>query len=86
MKSRPIQNQFRVDWFSQLPDDAFIREAQIVNSGKTAAPLIQVSPSTWWRWVRAGFAPRPSKLSVGVTVWRVGDLRQFLRTFKAEQM
>jgi predicted DNA-binding transcriptional regulator AlpA len=83
MTNRPIQNQLYADWFSQLPDDAFIREAQIVNSGKTAAALLQVSSSTWWRWVRAGIAPRPTKFSAGTTAWRVGDLRDFLKSVSA---
>lgn len=42
-------------------------------------PIVQVSRSTWRRWVKAGNAPKPIKLSVGVVAWRVGDLREWLR-------
>ena len=42
-------------------------------------PVIPVSRSTWRRWVNAGVAPQPVKLSVGVVAWRVGDLRHWLR-------
>jgi predicted DNA-binding transcriptional regulator AlpA len=83
MKYRLVKNQLRSDWFSQLPDDAFIREAQIVVSHKTTAPLVGVSASTWWRWVRAGIAPRPVKFSAGTTAWKVGDLRDFLKSVSA---
>ena len=41
-------------------------------------PVIPVSRSTWRRWVKAGIAPQPVKLSVGVVAWRVGDLREWL--------
>ena len=80
MKYRSIQSQLRADWFNQLPDDAFIRVSEIVNPDKTQAPLLQVSASTWWRWVRAGVAPKPVKLSIGVTAWRAGSLRNFLKS------
>jgi prophage regulatory protein len=79
MKYRSIHNQLRSDWFSQLPDDAFVRQAQIVNEGENTGPLLQVSASTWWRWVRSGYAPKPVKLSPGVTAWQVGELRSFLK-------
>ena len=42
------------------------------------APLVQVSRSTWRRWVKAGSAPKPVNLSDGVVAWRVGDLRCWL--------
>ena len=45
----------------------------------TRAPLIPISRSTWRRWVKAGTAPQPVKLSAGVVAWRVGDLREWLR-------
>ena len=45
----------------------------------TRAPLIPISRSTWRRWVKAGTAPQPVKLSAGVVAWRGGDLREWLR-------
>lgn len=58
--------------FDGLSDAAFVRIPQIVG------PLVPVSRATWWRYVKAGHAPPPVKLSAGVTAWRVGDLRAWL--------
>ena len=58
--------------FDRLPDSALLRAPQIVGT------LIPVSRATWWRYVRAGKAPPPVKISNGVTAWRVGELRTWL--------
>ena len=36
---------------------------------------IPVSKSTWWAGVKDGRFPKPIKLGVRVTVWRVEDIR-----------
>jgi len=46
-------------------------------------PIIPVSAMTWWRWVKHGIAPKPCKLSGGVTAWRVEDIRSFLASQSA---
>jgi len=33
-----------------------------------------VSPATLWRQIQAGKFPKPLKLSIGVTAWRLTDL------------
>lgn len=69
-----------VPWFDKLPDGAFIREAQLVQSPKrpeTPAPLPFSAP-TLWRKVRAGTFPKPIKLSERVTAWNVGAIRAWL--------
>eukprot|EP01036_Dinobryon_divergens_P056465 gene56465-75397_t len=51
--------------FDALPDSAFIRESQLVQSPKrpdTPAPLPFSAP-TLWRKVKAGTFPKPIKLS-----------------------
>lgn len=58
--------------FDNLPDAAMLRLPQIVG------PLVPCSHSTWWRYVKAGKAPQPIKISPGVTAWRVGDIRAWL--------
>ncbi len=58
--------------FDNLPDAAMLRLPQIVG------PLVPISHATWWRYVRAGKAPQPVKISPGVTAWRVGDIRAWL--------
>lgn len=66
--------------FDNLPDSAFIREAQLVQSPKrptTPAPLPFSAP-TLWRKVKAGTFPKPSKLSERVTAWNVGAVRAWM--------
>ena len=66
--------------FDTLPDSAFIRESQLVQSPKrpqTAAPLPFSAP-TLWRKVKAGTFPKPVKLSERVTAWKVGDVRAWI--------
>ena len=66
--------------FDTLPDSAFIREAQLVQSSKrptTPVPLPFSAP-TLWRKVKAGTFPRPIKLSERVTCWNVGEVRGWI--------
>lgn len=57
-----------------LPATGFVRQAQLIPR------IIPVSSATWWRWVKAGKAPRPIKLSERVTAWRAEDIRTFLES------
>jgi predicted DNA-binding transcriptional regulator AlpA len=76
-----------LSFFETLPDSALIREKLIIGPvhkahGKMSAEtprIVPVSRSTWRRMVKAGQAPAPIKLHTGVTAWRVGDLREWLR-------
>lgn len=66
--------------FDALPDSAFIRESQLVQSPKrpdTPAPLPFSAP-TLWRKVKAGTFPKPHKLSVRVTAFNVGAVRAWM--------
>ena len=66
--------------FDALPDSAYIRESQLVQSPKrpdTPAPLPFSAP-TLWRKVKAGTFPKPSKLSERVTAWNVGAVRAWM--------
>lgn len=66
--------------FDTLPDSAFMREAQLVQSHKrpdTPAPLPFSAP-TLWRKVKAGTFPKPVKLSERVTAWKVGEVRAWM--------
>lgn len=66
--------------FDRLPDSAFIREAQLVQSPKrpqAPAPLPFSAP-TLWRKVKAGTFPAPFKLSERVTAWNVGAVRAWI--------
>lgn len=51
--------------------DAYMRITQILGDKRRGiAPVIPVSPATWWRGCRTGRFPPPIKLSPGVTVWK----------------
>ena len=66
--------------FDALPDSAYIRESQLVQSPKrpdTPVPLPFSAP-TLWRKVKAGTFPKPVKLSERVTAWNVGTVRAWL--------
>lgn len=58
--------------FPHLDNEAFVR-LPVVTS------LVGVGPASIWRWSKAGTFPKPIKVSPRVTVWRVGDVRNFLR-------
>jgi predicted DNA-binding transcriptional regulator AlpA len=66
--------------FDALPDSAFIRESQLVQSPKrpeAPAPLPFSAP-TLWRMVAKGKFPKPIKLSERVTAWNVGTVRAWM--------
>ncbi len=50
--------------------------------GSVRVGLVPVSVPTWWRWVASGKAPRPFKLSPGVTVWDVSEIESWLAARK----
>lgn len=60
--------------FHRLPDDALIRLVMLMAWG-----LVPFSTSTLWRKVRQGEFPPPIKVSSGITAWRVGHIRQWLK-------
>ena len=73
--------------FDTLPDGAFIRQSQLVQSPKrpdTPAPLPFSAP-TLWRKAKAGTLPAPVKLSERVTAWNVGSVRAWIASHCATQ-
>lgn len=65
-----------------LPETGFLRLRQIIGDPKAnppIAPLIPVKKSCWWEGVRTGRFPQPLKLGPRVTVWRVEDIRDFIK-------
>lgn len=70
-----------VSTFDRLPDTAFIRAAHLVRDPKhpeRANPL-DISMATLWRYVADGRFPQPARLSAGMTVWHVGEVRQWIK-------
>jgi predicted DNA-binding transcriptional regulator AlpA len=73
------QSKSQPSWFDRLSDDALIRLERIIKTRGNSYPLVDASRSTWWRWVAAGKAPKPVRPTQGSTMWRVRDLRAWLR-------
>lgn len=65
--------------FDALPDTAFIRAAQLVQSRANPNAPIPFSTATLWRKVSSGEFPAPVKLSVRVTAWQVGTVRAWMQ-------
>ena len=64
---------------NQLPETGFLKLPQIIGS-KTNPPLIPVSKSTWWAGVKSGRYPQSVKLGQRITVWRVEDIRELIKS------
>jgi hypothetical protein len=64
-----------------LPSEGFIRQSHLIGDRKTGQPgIIPFSPATLWRKVKIGKFPAPVKLSERITAWRVGDVRDYLKS------
>ena len=59
--------------FSQLPDEAFIRQKALLQLG-----IVPWSAASLWRKCRSQQFPQPVKISPGITAWRVRDIREWL--------
>ncbi len=70
-----------------LPETGFVRISQIIGDPKADPPIppvIPVSRSTWWAGVRKGIYPKPVKLSIRCTAWRVADIRALIEGHRCE--
>lgn len=61
--------------FDDLPDSSFVRLNQLLSTA-----VIPFSAATAWRRVREGTFPQPVRVSPQVTAWRVGEIRQWLKS------
>jgi len=64
-----------------LPETGYVRLPQIIGNRYATPPVppvIPVSRSTWWAWVKAGKAPPGTKLGPRITAWRVEDIRKLI--------
>jgi len=65
----------------QLPETGFLRLPQILGDARAVPPLpalIPVKRSSWWAGVKTGRYPKPVKLGLRMTAWRVEDIRAFI--------
>ena len=59
--------------FQDFPDEGFIRLQQVLS-----LHVVPYSASTLWRRVRTHDFPSPTRISPGITAWKVGDIRAYL--------
>lgn len=45
---------------------------------------VPVSRSTWWRWVRTGYAPVPVRVGENTTAWLESDIDEFIAKLAAK--
>jgi prophage regulatory protein len=62
--------------FDSLPDSAIVRVTTVME-------LFGISAPTVWRWTKNGHLPKPVKV-MGITGWRVGDLRAMLSSLPSK--
>ena len=64
---------------NQIPETGFLRIRQIIGDKKAGIPpIIPVGRSAWWDGVKKGRYPAGVKLSPGVTVWRVEEIKALI--------
>jgi len=66
-----------------IPSKGYLRLSQIIGNKKTSpilAPLVPVGKTTWWEGVRKGTFPKPVKIGSRVTVWRIEDIQDLLKS------
>jgi prophage regulatory protein len=62
-----------------LPETGFLRIWHIVGNKKTNTPaLIPISRTTFLNGVKSGKYPKPVKLGVRTTAWRVEDIKALI--------
>ena len=68
---------------SPLPETGFLRLRQILGDPKARPPippLVPVARSTWWAGVKSGRFPKPVKIGLRITAWRVEDIRALIES------
>ncbi len=71
----------QVSQLDAMGDESLLRIWQIVgdpHADPPVLPLIPISKTTIWAWVKAGRFPAPVNLGPRTTAWRVGDVRRWL--------
>jgi len=54
-----------------LPEEGLLQLKDILR-------YIKVGRSTWWKWVKEGIAPPPTRKIGAATFWRASDIRDFI--------
>jgi prophage regulatory protein len=69
---------------SSLPQTGFLRLKQIIGDPKAEPPIppiIPVKKSCWWAGVKSGRFPASVKSGPRLTMWRVEDIRNLVKSF-----
>ena len=61
-----------------IPETGFLRLTQVLN-------LIPIGKTSWWDGVKSGRFPKPVKLTPRCTAWRVGDIRELIKSLSEQQ-
>jgi hypothetical protein len=66
-----------------MPETGFLRLPQIIGNLKSNPPIPPIIPicrSSWWSGIQKGLYPKGIKLSERVTVWKVDDIRELVKS------
>jgi len=69
-----------------LPEIGYLRLQQILGNQKSKPPIpaiIPLSKSTWWKGVADGRFPKPVKLSMRCTAWRVSEIKELVERIQS---
>jgi predicted DNA-binding transcriptional regulator AlpA len=71
--------------FDSRPDSGFIRARDLVRDPKNPNRVVplDISLSTLNRYVKAGLFPKPIRLTKGVTVYKVGEVKEWIANLTA---
>ena len=61
-----------------LPPTGFLRLPAVL-------ALIPISRSAWWAGVRSGRFPKPVRLGIRTTAWRIEDITRFIQEARYEK-
>jgi predicted DNA-binding transcriptional regulator AlpA len=71
--------------FDRLPDDALLRQGQLVSRCGSLS-ILPFGATTLWRKVKNGTFPQPIKLGKRIVAWRAADVRAWLTARAIESM
>jgi predicted DNA-binding transcriptional regulator AlpA len=67
-----------------LPEEGFLRLRQIIGD-KTNPAIIPISRSNFLAGVKEGRFPKPIKLGLRTTAWKVSDIRKLIEESKGHE-
>lgn len=70
-----------------LPESGYVRIWQILGNPKAKPPippLIPVSKSTWWLWVKTGRVSKPVKFGIKIAAWPVAEIKALMESFNSD--